>query len=184
MNKKQFFLFALYVGIQSFILQMIDQSIGKNLVSGGNRGFVFIAFQAWALYFLLGSTVKGAVTAFCGYIVGIIFAVIMNVGAELLSGLGILAIPVIALIIVPIMMYFEYASWKISNVATFFMGAGAFYGTLNYVDGIHVEEAVFIVLLYCALGLLSGWMTIFFRHRYEDWVNMRDKNRKQEEKHE
>lgn len=176
MKKKQFFLFALYVGIQSFILQIIDQMIGKNLVSGGDRGFAFIAFQAWALYFLLGSTIKGAVTTFCGYIAGIVFAIVMNVGAGILSGLGIFTVPVVALIVVPMMMYFEYSPWNISNVATFFVGAGAFYGILNYVDGIHVEEAAFIVLLYCALGLLSGWMTIFFRYRYEEQLNKRYKS--------
>ena len=48
MNKRYFFIFALYVGIQSFLLQLIDQLIGKSLVPGGHNGFVFIAFQGWA----------------------------------------------------------------------------------------------------------------------------------------
>lgn len=176
MNKKQFFLFALYVGIQSFLLQLIDQLIGKSFVPGGHSGFAFIAFQGWALYFLLGSTIKGAVIAFCGYIIGIIFAVIMCVGASLMPGMGILSVPIIALIIVPVMMCFEYAPKNINNVATFFVGAGAFYGVLNYVEGICMTEAAFIVLFYCALGLLSGWMTIIFRNKYEDWLKKRHKN--------
>jgi len=167
MDKKQFFLFALYVGAQSFLLQLVDQLIGKSLVPGGHSGFVFIAFQGWALYFLLGSTLKGAVTAFCGYIMGVLFSILMVGGSGVLAGLDILAVPVVALIVVPVMMYFEYAPWCIANVATFFVGAGAFFGVLNYVEGIRIAEASFIVLLYCAFGLASGYMTIWFRKRYE-----------------
>lgn len=109
MNKRYFFIFALYVGIQSFLLQLIDQLIGKSLVPGGHNGFVFIAFQGWALYFLLGSTLRGAVTGFCGYVMGILFAVLMIAAASAFSGLQLLAVPVTALVIVPVMMYFEYA---------------------------------------------------------------------------
>lgn len=171
MNKRYFFIFALYVGIQSFLLQLIDQLIGKSLVPGGHNGFVFIAFQGWALYFLHGSTLRGAVTGFCGYVMGILFAVLMIAAASAFSGLRLLAVPVTALVIVPVMMYFEYAPWLVSNVASFFVGAGAFYGVLNYVDGIRILEAAWIVLLYCSLGLISGWMTIWFRKQYEDRIN-------------
>ena len=97
MNKRYFFIFALYVGIQSFLLQLIDQLIGKSLVPGGHNGFVFIAFQGWALYFLLGSTLRGAVTGFCGYVMGILFAVLMIAAASAFSGLRLLAVPVTAL---------------------------------------------------------------------------------------
>ena len=77
MKKSQYLIFAIFVGIQSFLLQLVDQLIGTHLVSGGHSGFVFIAFQGWGVYFLLGSSVKGAVKGFCGYILGILFAVIM-----------------------------------------------------------------------------------------------------------
>ena len=60
MKKSQYLIFAIFVGIQSFLLQLVDQLIGTHLVSGGHSGFVFIAFQGWAVYFLLGSSVKGA----------------------------------------------------------------------------------------------------------------------------
>ena len=166
-DKKKFLVIAVYVGIQSFLLQLVDQLIGKCLVSGGTKGFVFIAFQAWALYCLLGNSLKGAVKGICGYILGIIFAVIMSAGAGMFSWMGILAVPVTALIVVPFMMYFEFAPWCISNVAVFFVGAGAYYGILNYVDGINAVRAAGIVMLYCVLGLASGFMTILFRTQYE-----------------
>lgn len=167
MDKKKFLVIAVYVGLQSFVLQLVDQLIGKCLVSGGTKGFVFIAFQAWALYFLLGNSLKGAAKGFCGYLLGIVFAVIMLAGANAFSWMGILAVPITALIVVPFMMYFEFAPWCISNVAVFFVGAGAYYGILNYVDGISTVQAAGIVMLYCVLGLASGFMTILFRTRFE-----------------
>ena len=42
-DKKKFLVIAVYVGVQSFLLQLVDQLIGKCLVSGGTKGFVFIA---------------------------------------------------------------------------------------------------------------------------------------------
>ena len=65
-------------------------------------------------------------------------------------------------------MYFEYAPFYISDVATFFVGAGAFYGIYNYVDEITIIQASTIEILYCVLGLGSGWMTILFRNWYEN----------------
>lgn len=91
----------------------------------------------------------------------------MSAGAGMFSWMGILAVPVTALIVVPFMMYFEFAPWCISNVAVFFVGAGAYYGILNYVDGINAVRAAGIVMLYCVLGLASGFMTILFRTQYE-----------------
>lgn len=163
MNKNRFLIFALYVGLQSFLLQVVDQLIGPHLTPGGHSGFVFIAFQGWALYFLLGSNVKGAVKGFFGYVLGVFFALIMIGLTEAFAGAGRLAVPIVALIVVPFMMYFEFAPWCISNVAVFFVGAGAFFGIVNYVEGITMPEAVGIVWLYCALGLASGWMSMLFR---------------------
>lgn len=184
MDKKRFFLFAVYVGAQSFLLQLVDQLIGKSLVAGGHSGFVFLAFQAWALYFLLGSSVKGAVTGFCGYALGIFFSTLMIASSSVLSFLGIWTVPVVALLVVPVMMYFEYAPWFAANVSTFFVGAGAFYAVLNYVEDIKIWEAAFVVLLYCSFGLASGWMTIAFRHWYEKLPQRQNRFAREERIHE
>lgn len=138
MNKNRFLIFALYVGLQSFLLQIVDQLIGTHLTPGGHSGFVFIAFQGWALYFLLGSNIKGAVKGFCGYVLGILFAIIMIGLLGIFAGAGMWAVPIVALIVVPFMMYFEFAPWCISNVAVFFVGAGAFFGIVNYVEGVTI----------------------------------------------
>ena len=167
MKKSQFLIFAIYVGVQSFLLQFIDQMIGTHLTPGGHSGFVFIAFQGWALYFLLGSNLKGAAKGFLGYILGILFAVLMMGMSKLFSGTGMLAVPIVALIVVPFMMYFEFAPWCISDVAVFFIGSGAYFGIVNYVEGVTKVGAAAIVLLYCVLGLMSGWMTILFRNWFE-----------------
>ncbi|MBU3875945.1 DUF1097 domain-containing protein [Faecalicatena sp. AGMB00832] len=173
MKKSQYLIFAVFVGLQSFLLQLADQLIGTHFVAGGHSGFVFIAFQAWALYFLLGSEVKGAVKGFCGYVLGILFAAIMIGLAYVLPDAGIWTVPVVALIVVPVMMYFEFAPWFISNVAVFFVGAGAFFGINSYVEGIRMWQAAGIVLVYCVLGLLSGWMSIVFRKWLEKRLSVK-----------
>lgn len=176
-----FFIFAVYVGAQSFLLQLIDQLLGTHLVHGGCRGFVFIAFQAWALYFLLGGNIKGAVKGFCGYVMGILFALIMIGLASCFHGSDIWIVPVTAFIVVPVMMYFEFAPWCISNVAVFFVGAGAFFGIFNYVEGVSMPQAAGIVLLYCVFGLASGWMSIRFRGWLEDRMKAKKKTKKTKE---
>lgn len=86
------------------------------------------------------------------------------------------AVPVAALLIVPVMMYFEYAHAYINSVSTFFLGAGAFYGIKNYVQGIGVLQTAGIVVLYCAMGLLCGWVSVSFRARLTGWAPRKEKN--------
>lgn len=170
MKKRHFLFFALYVGIQSFLLQIVDRMIGPYLTDGVNLGFAFIAFQGWALYFLLGSKSTGIIRGMSGYTAGIAFSIVMILVGNWFSFMGIWAVPITALIVVPFMMYFEYAPWWIGDVAVFFVGAGAYYGIYNYIEETTMVGAAGIVLLYCFLGLLSGWATITFRKHYEIWI--------------
>ena len=170
MKGKHFFVFAFFVGVQSFLLQAADIFISSHLIRGENLGYVFIAFQGWALYFLLGSRIDGIVRGMCGYSVGILFSVIMIFISRQLYPAGRLAVPLTALIVVPVMMYFEFAPAWISNVAVFFVGSGAFYGIYTYAGGMTILKAAGIVLLYCGLGLTSGYGTICFRRKYELWI--------------
>lgn len=173
MKKNQYIYFAIYVGIQSFLLQLLDKMISPHLLPKDNSGFVFLAFQGWALYFLLGSNIKAAIKGFCGYFIGICFSIIMILLSNIFSSLGILAVPLAALITVPFMMYFEFAPWFMSVVATFFIGAGAFFAIITYVEGISIPIASFTVLLYCLLGLASGYATIKARTWYENRLLIR-----------
>ena len=129
---------------------------------------MFVAFQSWALYFLREHCEKRFKRLSWILYGDCIREIVMLKVGGMLGGLGIFAIPVTALIIVPIMMYFEYAPFYISDVATFFVGAGAFYGIYNYVDGITINRHSMIEMLYCVLGLASGWMTVLFRNWYEN----------------
>ena len=45
MKKSQYLIFAIFVGIQSFLLQLVDQVIGTHLVSGGHSGFVLDVYK-------------------------------------------------------------------------------------------------------------------------------------------
>lgn len=58
MTAKKYFPIALFIGVQAAVLQAIDQLICAGvspLVAGGG----WISFQAWAMYFLGGCTIKG-----------------------------------------------------------------------------------------------------------------------------
>jgi hypothetical protein len=157
----------MFVGVQSFLLQLVDQVLQRQFLQDVNKGFVFLAFTSWAMYFLLGKNIKTALQGLCGYVMGIGFAVIMLLLGEVLSFLEIWSVPVVALIVVPVMMYYEYATWYISNVATFFIGAGAFYNIFTYVPDVTIRQSAGIVIFYCILGLVSGFITIYFRTWYE-----------------
>ena len=167
---KWFLVFALFVGGQSFLLQLADSIISSYIIGGDNLGYVFIAFQGWALYFLLGSRTEAIVKGICGYGAGIAFSVIMIAVSRQFQPIGRFAVPLTALLVVPVMMYFEFAPRWINNVAIFFVGSGAFYGIYTYGGGMTISRAAGIVLLYCGLGLCSGWTTIWFRRRYEQWL--------------
>lgn len=173
MKKNQYIYFAIYVGIQSFLLQLLDKMISPHLFPKDNNGFVFLAFQGWALYFLLGSNIKAAIKGFCGYFIGICFSILMILLNNIFSSLGIFTAPVVALITVPFMMYFEFAPWFMSVVATFFIGSGAFFAIFTYVEGVSIPITMFTVLLYCFLGLASGYATIIVRTWYENKLLIR-----------
>lgn len=169
MKKRDFFIFAVYVGIQSFLLQLADKCLSPWLTAGSNEGFAFVAFQGWALYFLLGGKPKGIIKGLLGYAAGIGFAMLMVLIGTWLTFTGVMAVPITALLVVPAMMYFEYGPWWLSNTAVFFIGAGACYGIYNYVDEVTMPRAAVIVMVYCLLGLVSGWATIRFRTSCQAW---------------
>lgn len=175
MKKSQFLLFAIFVGVQSFLLQVIDQLLSRYVIPFENSGFVFIGFFGWALYFLLGGNLKGGAKVFGGYIMGIFFAIIMFFVAGAFKGTGMFAVPIAALLVVPMMMYFEYAPKTIGNVSVFFLGAGAFYAIFNYVSGATMVSTTLILLTYCLLGLASGWGTVTFRTWYEKRLGIKKK---------
>lgn len=167
---KKFLVSCAIIAVLATVMQIIDQLlasytiIGSYLAGGGS----WIAFQAWAVYFLGGCNVRGGVKGFLGYVAGIIASIgIMVLGTAIGGFMGvpiailIIVVPCIALERVEIMSY----------VPALFIGAGAYFGIMGYiaggVSGANYFNMGLVELFYCAFGLLWGWLTIKFRGAYE-----------------
>ena len=86
MNAKKYLPIALFIGLQAFALQALDQAVCANippLAAGGG----WISFQAWAMYFLGGCTPKGGLRALIGYVIGMAASIAIMVGGGALGAL-------------------------------------------------------------------------------------------------
>lgn len=64
MKFSKFIVIPVIIAALAALLQVVDQLIGSTAYFAGLNGFGWLSFQAWALYFLAGCTVKGAVRTF------------------------------------------------------------------------------------------------------------------------
>ncbi|MDR1103188.1 MAG: hypothetical protein LBL42_05470, partial [Tannerella sp.] len=71
-----------WTALLAFVIVCIDQLIKGYMPVGAEKGFTYIAFVAWAVYFFSGCTGKGGIRAAIGYVIGITF----SVGIMLLAG--------------------------------------------------------------------------------------------------
>ncbi|MDR0783127.1 MAG: DUF1097 domain-containing protein [Propionibacteriaceae bacterium] len=164
---------AVIISTIAAILQCGDQLIGQ---AGGIGPIIFgggwIAFQAWAVYFLAGSTLKGGIRALIGYSIGIIASICIFEVAGLLGGLGFFAVPLTLLILVIPIIYLLKAPELFSLVPAVFVGAGVFFGVMSYFPSVEgafpagagswamYGLAALGILTYCCFGLIAGWLTI------------------------
>ncbi len=167
MTAKKYFPIALFIGVQAFAIQILDQVLHQHVPPAGNGGFGWIGFQAWAVYFMAGGTVKGGVRSFIGYFIGMIASIAILVGGGMVGGLGFFAVPVVLLILVPVILYLDIAPELLSFVPAVFVGAGVFFGMMTYVPGATFTNTLFTETVYCVIGLIFGWATVSFRGWYE-----------------
>lgn len=60
----------------------------------------------------------------------------------------------------------ERVPW-LNFVPAIFVGAGVFFGMMNYVAGATFCSAMAIEMLYCVIGLVFDYITIVLRSAYE-----------------
>jgi hypothetical protein len=157
------------VAILACVMQILDQLLAAHTVVGQllKGGGDWIAFQAWACYFLGGCCVKGGVKAFLNYFAGIAASI-----AIILLGTkfgGFFGVPLAVLIIVIPCISLEKTDW-FGYVPALFVGAGAYFGIMGYIaptvaapyTGSFVAFGL-VELFYCAFGLVWGWLTIVLR---------------------
>lgn len=169
MSLKQFAIIPIIIGILAFFIQVLDQVLAPYMPPS-NVGFSWICFQSWAVYFFSGCTLKGGIKAFISYALGVVVSIlIMTMGGAMVPALGFFAVPLAVGIMACLAIFLERNDWT-SCIPALFVGAGAFFAFMNYVPGATFYNASFTIMVYCFIGLLFGFITIFFRSKYEESV--------------
>ena len=132
MNFKKFIPIPFIVALLAGTIQIADQVLKLNVEPVGNMGFGWIAFQAWAMYFLAGCDLKGGVKTLIGYVLGIVASIaIMLLGGKL-GSMGFYAVPLAVFVVVIPVMFLEKVKW-LDFIPAIFVGAGAFFAFMSYV---------------------------------------------------
>ena len=177
MSFKQFIVIPVFIAFQAFIMMLIAPFI---LLTGADAvlpGLVtWIAFQAWAMYFLGGCNLKMAGKTIGGYVGGIIASVAIFELAGVLSGLN-TATPwglyVAAFIVVIFVISMERVP-GLDFVPSYFIGAGVYFALFTYLKKPdEVAKYTWYVnlaipeMVACVIGLAFGWCTVTARTWYE-----------------
>ena len=191
---KQFFLIPVGIAILAFFLMLVDLGFAKACEGAKNYFVVWIAFQAWAMYFMAGCTYKDGVKVFLGYLGGAVASIAIMEMAGGMTFLGAMAVPIAVLIVVVPVICSERVP-MFDFVPAWFVGAGAFFGltTLQSIAssqriadatvaalkaGAGVEEITDLAawghmdvgiacLLSCVVGMIFGVVTVIGRKKYE-----------------
>ena len=170
MKFSQFIFIPVIVAFLAFTIQILDQLVAPFMPIVGNIGFGWIAFIAWAVYFMAGCSIEGAKKSFFGYIAGIIASIAIMEFGSALSFLGTMAFPVaIFFIVIPCICLEKVPLFDF--VPALFVGAGTFFGIMSYVGGATYVTATVTELIYCVIGLVYGLVTVTLRTRYESYIN-------------
>jgi hypothetical protein len=148
-----------YTAILAFIIVCIDQLIKPYMPIGSEKGFTYIAFVAWAVYFFSGCTGKGGIRAAIGYVIGITFSIGIILIAGLFSCTPFFAVPIAVFIVVFLVLYLEKVPWA-DLIPAMFVASGCYFGIMTYVPNAAFETAAYVEIIYGFIGLLFGWITI------------------------
>ena len=158
MTFKQFFLIPVFIAVLAFILMLVDMGFG----SFTKYFVVWVAFQAWAMYFMAGCKLESGVKVMAGYLGGAVAATAIFALAGVLDFLGPMGLPVAVLIVVVPVISAERVPW-FNFVPAWFVGAGVFFALHA---GNYVETGT-KSLFSCLVGVIFGVATVAFRTRYE-----------------
>lgn len=159
MKKLSFALGSAYTALLAFIIVCIDQLIKQYMPIGEVKGFTYIAFVAWAVYFFSGCTGKDGIRAAIGYVIGITFSIGIILVAGLFSFTPFFAVPIAVFIVVFVVLYLEKVPWA-DLIPAMFVASGCFFGIMTYVPDATFGTAACVEIIYGFIGLLFGWITI------------------------
>ncbi|MDR0538354.1 MAG: DUF1097 domain-containing protein [Tannerellaceae bacterium] len=159
MKKLSFAAGSAYTAALAFIIVVIDQLLKPLMPIGSEKGFTYIAFVAWAVYFFSGCTGKGGIRAAIGYVIGVTFSVGIILIADLFAAMPFLSVPIAVFIVVFIVLYLEKVPW-VDLIPAMFVASGCYFGIMTYVPDATFGTAACVEIIYGFIGLLFGWITI------------------------
>ncbi len=171
----KFIVFPIFVALQAASMMLLAPFIKVGPESIGGPALVtWISFQAWAMYFLAGCTVKAAGKTVIGYAGGIIASIIIFLLIGVFVGvMGTYWGPALAVFVVVIPLMCAERVEILNFVPAWFIGAGVFFA-LQFMSGAGTmaEYAQIAVpeMIACVIGLFYGYCTVTFRTWYEKMV--------------
>lgn len=170
MDFKKFIVIPIFIGFLAATFVALDQFISPFLPIAANKGFGWVTFQAWAMYFMAGCTLKGGARTFLGYVMGITAAILIIKLAGLLSAAGFWTVPLAVFVIVIPMCSMERAHSLLDFVPALFISSAVFFAFMNYIPNATMGTSALVILLYCAIGMVYGIVTVWLRGLYEKSV--------------
>ncbi len=165
--------FPAFVGLQAVILLTIAPFIPFTPEAMGKGLMTWVVFQAWAMYFLGGATIKMAFKTLAGFIGGVIASVILVELGGVFSGLNSATVAwgtVVAVFFVAFLIISADRVPSINFLPSYFIGSGAYFAILSYVPrpestgaySWYLQIAI-PFLIASVVGLIFGWVTVYFK---------------------
>jgi hypothetical protein len=170
MDFKKFIVIPVYIAILAAAFIVLDQVLSPYMPIADNKGFGWVTFQAWAMYFLAGGTVKGGLRTFFGYVLGVLSAIIIIKLAGVLGSTGFWAVPLAVLVMVIPMCSLERAHSLIDFVPALFVSSALIFAFGQIYPAATMTSSVITILVYCGIGMVLGFITVSIRTAYEKMV--------------
>ena len=170
MDFKKFIIIPVFIGFLACTFVALDQWISPYLPIAGNKGFGWVTFQAWAMYFMAGCTLKGGARTFFGYVMGILSAILIIKLAGLIGPAGFWAVPLAVFVVVIPMCSMERAHALLDFVPALFVSSAVFFAFTQLYPNSTFGNNALVILLYCAIGMVYGIVTVSLRGSYEKMV--------------
>jgi hypothetical protein len=168
MNFKKFIVIPVFIAILAASFIVIDQLLNPLMPISDKGGFGWVTFQAWAMYFLAGCTLKGGLRTFLGYIMGILAAVSIIYLVGIFGSTGFWALPLAVLVIVIPMCAVERAPSLFDFVPALFVSSAVFFAFGKLYPSATMTSSAITILTYCAIGMIYGIVTVYLRTLYEN----------------
>ncbi len=179
MSFGKFIVIPIFIALQAFAMMVIAPFVPLNGIDASGL-LVWVAFQAWAMYFLAGCTPKMGLKTLIGYGGGIVASIAIFELGKLFAGLDAGGTPwglhlAVFLVVIPVISM-EKVPW-FDFVPAYFLGAGVFFGLMTYLkqpEEMHIctwySTLAVAELVACAVGLIFGAVTVVCRGWYEGKV--------------